>query len=264
MLTAAAQAVARIRETHPLVHSITNYVTVNDVANILLSYGAAPAMVEDDAETFGFAQISSALYINLGTLTKEQELAAAQAVLGARQGNTPIVIDPVALGAIPRKAEVLRRLIELGTPAVIKGNSGEILALAGVAGAVRGVDAVGDAEGLEDAAANVAGQLGVVVAATGPVDIVSDGTRTFRIHNGHELLTRVTGAGCMVGALVAAASAVTDPLTAAVAGIVSMGVAGELAAQAAQLPGSFRVALIDAIYQVDAALIAERGRVDEL
>jgi hydroxyethylthiazole kinase len=263
VLAAAAEVIDRIRQQVPLIHSITNYVTINDVANILLSFGAAPAMVESFNETYDFASISSGLYLNLGTLTKEQETAGVEAVLGAKAGNTPIVIDPVALGAIGRKAVVLNHLLTLATPAIIKGNGGEILSLAGVSGAIRGVDAVGDQSGLVGAVPEVARKLGVTIAATGEVDVISDGKQLVQIHNGHQLLTKVTGAGCMTGALVAAAAAVEpDPLIAATAGILAMSVAGELAAEKAGLPGSFRVALIDSIYELSTELINQKGRID--
>jgi hydroxyethylthiazole kinase len=263
MRNAAANVIDRVRQTHPLIHSITNYVTVNDVANILLSFGAAPAMVETFEEAYDFAQLSSALYLNLGTLPPEQEAAGVQAVLGAAASGRPVVIDPVALGAVPRKERVLNHLLRVCKPAIIKGNGGEILALAGVAGATRGVDAVGELDGLEEAAVESARRLGCVIAATGPIDIITDGTRLVRVHNGHELLTRVTGTGCMAGALVAAAAAVeSDPLIAAVAGIMAMGVAGELAAKTAALPGSFRIALIDSVYLLSTASAAELGRLD--
>jgi hydroxyethylthiazole kinase len=262
-LNAAAAVIDRIRDQVPLVHALTNYVTINDCANILLAYGASPAMAEAFDETYGFAQLASALYINLGTLTKEQEAAGIQAILGAKKAGTPVIIDPVAVGALPRKRAVLDHLLELGEAKVIKGNGGEILALAGDFGAIRGVDAVGELRGLERAAKATAKELDTVIVATGETDIVTDGERVVAIHNGHRLLTKVTGAGCMTGALIGAAIAVEpDPLIAAVAATASMGIAGELAAEAATRPGSFRVALIDAIDQLTAELFLAKGRID--
>ncbi|MDR1431397.1 MAG: hydroxyethylthiazole kinase [Propionibacteriaceae bacterium] len=262
-LAAVAGVVGKVRQQRPLVHTITNYVTVNDVANVLLSFGAAPAMVETFDEAYDFALLASAVYLNLGTLTPEQEAAGTEAILGAASVGTPVVVDPVALGAVPHKERALNHLLKIAKPSIIKGNGGEILSLAGVAGATRGVDAAGELAGLEAAAVESARRLGCVIAATGKVDVVTDGLRLARIHNGHKLLTAVSGTGCMAGALVAAATAVEpDPLLAAVAGIAAMGIAGELAAQASALPGSFRVALIDSIYQVDSALFQKMARVD--
>lgn len=256
-----------VRRQNPLIHCITNYVTVNDCANILLSFGASPAMCEAEEEAYGFAQISAALYINLGTYTKEQEAAGLQAALGARKAGIPIVIDPVGCGAIPRKPQLLARLHHEAGVDIIKGNMGEIMALAGQAVAVKGVDSAGEIAGIEQAARALAREYGCVVAASGKVDVITDGVRLTRVHNGVEMLTAVTGAGCMLGALCAATAAAAsaageDMFAATVAAIAAMGVAGELAYEKAQLPGSFRVALIDSIYQLNGSVLRERGKID--
>ncbi len=133
MLRKCAEIWDEVRIKTPLVHCITNYVTINDVANIILASGASPAMVENPKEAGDFARISSALYLNLGTLTGEQEMAMLEAVKGAAFA-VPVIVDPVACGVIPRKVEMLKRLIENGKIACIKGNSAEIKSLAGVEG----------------------------------------------------------------------------------------------------------------------------------
>lgn len=264
MLEAIAASLQEVKEKRPLVQSITNYVTVNDCANILLCLGAAPAMVEVTTEVEEFAQVISALYINLGTLTPEQRAASVLAVKKASELNKPIVLDPVAAGAISRKTEVVEELCAAGKITVIKGNMGEIKSLAGYKGQVRGVDSLDDGlDGLE-ACQKLAQKYHTIVAATGPTDIITDGQRTCLVDNGVPLLTLITGAGCMVGALTAAAvGACEDKFTATVASLIFMGLAGEIAVQALPeiLPGSFRVKLFDSIYCLKPEDILQRGRI---
>jgi hydroxyethylthiazole kinase len=253
-----------VRERRPLIHCITNYVTVNDCANTLLSFGASPAMIPAWGEAYDFARISGALYINLGTFDRDSETAALNASLGAREAGRPIVVDPVGCAALSGRAAIVERLHRTAGIDIIKGNMGEIMALAGTAAAgVKGVDSSAEVSGIEDAVLSLAAKYGCVVAATGKVDVASDGKRLARISNGTELLTRITGAGCMAGALCAATAACAEGgmFAAAVAGIAALGMAGELAAEKASLPGSFRVALIDSIYGITGDTLRQKGRV---
>lgn len=262
MTNKVTAVISKVREQVPLVQAITNYVTINDCANILLAYGASPAMVEAYDEAFDFAKISSAIYINLGTLTKEQEMAAVQASLAAKQQNVPVVIDPVGCGAIPRKVQVIKKIREMGRIDVIKGNAGEIKFLAGAQSAARGVDSIDDGDGLLAAAVRLAKNYNCVVVATGKEDIVTNGQNTAIVQNGVEMLTKITGAGCMLGALCAATVAVeTNALVAAIAAVVSMGVAGEMAFRESHLPGTFKCKLIDAIYLLEAENILKAGQI---
>lgn len=257
----AAKILTAVREKSPLIQAITNYVTIGDCANILLAFGASPAMCEAVDEAYEFAKISGAVYFNLGTLTKEHEVAMIEAGLGAKEAGRPVVVDPAGCGAIPRKRLVLEHLVRTGRVDVIKGNMGEMMTLAGMDAQVKGVDSVGEAAGIEEALTLLAKKYGCVAAATGRVDVVADGRQVVHIHNGVELLTGITGAGCMLGALCAATAAVCDDMLAATAAAVAaMGIAGEIAYEKAQLPGSFRTALFDSVYLLDGAAILERGR----
>ncbi|MBP1760018.1 MAG: hypothetical protein H6Q63_935 [Firmicutes bacterium] len=256
-----------VKQKTPLVHAITNYVTVNDCANILLAAGASPAMCEAADEVFEFSQIANALYLNLGTLTKEQEMAVYLATRGASLKRTPIILDPVACGAIPRKKATIERLCNFGQFTVIKGNLGEIKALAGIEAKVRGVDSLDEGEDGLEACQKLAREYGCVVSATGKTDIVTDGQRSCLIENGTEMLTRITGAGCMVGALVAGfCGANNDAFLATTAALLTMALAGELAQQTpgGELPGTFRAHLIDQISLINDELIQKRGRVQWL
>jgi hydroxyethylthiazole kinase len=252
-----------VRKKVPLVHAITNYVTINDCANVLLSYGASPAMCECSEEVYDFAKISSSIYINLGTLTKEQEESVILAGKSAKEHNVPVVLDPVACGAIPRKMDVIQRLFETGRIDVIKGNIGEIKFLAGVDSLTRGVDSLDTGDGALEACRIVAEKYGCVAAATGEADYITDGKRSAVIKNGTELFTKITGAGCMTGAICAGAAGASDDLfLSTVSAILSMNVAGEDAARKANLPGSFRVNFIDSVYALDEEKLMKEGNVE--
>lgn len=264
MLNRIADVVKKVRENTPLVQAITNYVTINDCANILLSFGASPAMVEVDIEVEEFVNFISALYINTGTLTREQEAAAIAAARRSSELNKPVIIDPVACGAINRKVDVIMKILENGKVSVIKGNIGEIKFLAGYSGKVRGVDSIDDGDGAIEACKILAKRLHTVVIATGETDIISDGERTCLIENGTPALTLVTGAGCMVGALVAAAAGVEeDMFIASMAAVISMGLAGEMAEASLGevLPGSFKVKLFDYMYKISPEEIMRGGKI---
>jgi len=259
-----AECLQAVKQKTPLVHTITNYVTVNDCANVLLAVGASPAMCEATDEAFEFSQLANALYLNTGTLTKEQEMAMYLAARGATLKEVPIIIDPVGCAAITRKITFINRLKNFGSFSVIKGNMGEIKALAGVAARVRGVDSLDEGEGGLEVCQSVARQYGCTVAATGQTDIITDGRRVCLVENGTKMLTRITGAGCMVGALVAACCAANDDhFLSTAAAVVTMNLAAELAEEApgGLDPGTFRMYLIDRVSRVDENLILKRGRV---
>ena len=264
-LEKAAAVVDTVRKENPLVDCITNFVTVNDCANILLAFGASPAMCDAYDVSYNFTRLSGALYINMGTYIREHEIAAVQSMLAAKQTGIPVVIDPVGCAAIPKQIPLLNHLRGIGEIGIIKGNMGEIMALAGLKAEVKGVDSGGDIQGIEEAALNVAKRYGCTVAATGKADVITDGKLLARVDNGSEMLTKITGAGCMVGALCGAAAAAAKSagegmFSAALAGIMAMGIAGDLAAEKAKLPGSFRVALMDSIYTVTGKTILEKGK----
>jgi len=265
MLIKCAEIWDEVRAATPLIHCITNYVTVNDVANIILAGGASPAMVENPGESGDFARIASALYLNLGTLTGEQELAMIEAVKGCAVSGAPVIVDPVACGVIPRKVEMLKNIVENGKITCIKGNGAEIKSLAGIEALARGVDSLEQGEGLEQACQILAKKDHVVVAATGPVDVVTDGNNIALIKNGTTLFSSITGAGCMVGGVVAACigAAPSEPWLASITGLIAFNIAGERAAQiSGDNPGSFRSLLFDQLYHLRGEDILKEARVD--
>lgn len=259
-----AQVLTELRQQRPLVQAITNYVTINDCANILLSLGASPAMCEARDEVEEFAAIAGALYLNLGTLTAEQKAAMLLAAEAAARLNKPVVLDPVAAGAISTKIGFSRQLLVNNRISIIKGNIGEIKSLAGFHGNIRGVDSTDEGENIIEACSSLAEEYNTVVVASGPIDTISDGKQVVQIHNGHPALTLITGAGCMLGALAAATAAVEkDTFLAAVAAAAIMGIAGEMAAAGMNdnvLPGTYRMRLMDSIHQIDEQDIVKAGK----
>ena len=255
-----AAALDAVRTRAPLVQCLTNIVVAQWTANTLLALGAAPAMVDNPREAAELATVADAMLVNLGTPYAETVAAMGPAVVAACAAGTPWVLDPVAAGALSWRTEVARGLLAAGSPAILRGNASEILALDGGAGG-RGVDALHTPEAAADSARATARRYGTVVAVSGPVDHVLDAARLVRVANGHEWLTRVTGVGCALGATMAAfAAAVDDHLLAAVAATATITVAAESAARRSAGPGSFAVALLDDIAAVSPDDLAARVR----
>jgi hydroxyethylthiazole kinase len=207
------------------------------------------------------AAAASALVLNIGTLSDEWVESMLLAGKAANRAGVPIVLDPVGAGATSYRTEVSKRLLAELQIAVVRGNSAEIATLAGRQAEIRGVEAVGESGGPELARA-AAQALGCVAAVTGPVDHVSDGTAVNAVANGHELLATVTGTGCMSTAITGCFLGVQpDALAAATSALVAFGVAGEHAAKKAKGPGSFHVALYDALYELDPKKLDSRAKV---
>lgn len=244
-----ADALRLLREQQPLVQCLTNIVVAQWTANVLLATGAVPAMVDNPHEAGAFAGIAGGVLINLGTPYDDTTAGMSAAVASAGAFGTPWVLDPVAAGAAEWRTGVALSLLESATPRIVRGNASEILALAGGAGG-KGAESVDTPEAALQAAQTLALRHGITVAVSGAVDHVTDGHRVVRIANGHPLMTRVTGVGCALGALMAAFTAVLDDaLLAATAATAVLTVAADEAAVVAQRPGSFAVALLD---QLDA------------
>ncbi len=263
-----SQAVASLRKSIPLVHNITNYVTVSDCANALLAIGASPIMADDIAEAADITAISSALVINIGTLNQRTINSMIAAGRKANELGIPVVLDPVGAGASKLRNDTTREILSQIKIAVLRGNISEVSFVAGLDVSTKGVDASA-ADGSHDAvnvAKTVAAKLNCTAAITGAVDVISDGRRVVKIRNGHPMLSKVTGTGCMTSALVGAyAGALKEGFPAAVAGIASMGIAGEIAFEKAGQTGtgSFHIAIIDALSQLDSAIMEERAKLDE-
>jgi hydroxyethylthiazole kinase len=253
---------ARLRETAPLVHNVTNYVVMNTTANALLAIGASPAMVHAVEEVEELTAISRALVINIGTLSPRWVEAMRLAARRARRDGIPWVLDPVGVGATSYRTSVGAELAGL-RPAVIRANASEIMVLSGAVDAAgKGVDSTQATETALPRARRLARATGALVAMTGASDYVTDGERVVAIHNGHPMMARVTGLGCTATAMVGAfVGSNEDAFAATVAALATLGVAGELAAEQTPGPGSLQVKLLDALYRLDEGTLQARARV---
>ena len=235
---------------------MTNIVVAGFTANVLLAVGAAPAMVENAEESADFARLADAVLVNFGTLSAERVAAMRAAVAAAASSGTPWVLDPVAVGALDYRTRLASEMVAWG-PSVIRGNASEVMSVAGATGAGgRGVDSTVGSRDALDYAGELARAAGTTVAVSGAVDLVTDGTAVLEVHTGDPIMTRVTGVGCALGALVAACVAVEPaPLVAAGAATTILTVAAEVAAARSDGPGTFAVALLDALACLDAATL---------
>jgi hydroxyethylthiazole kinase len=247
----AAEHLRRLRSAGPLVHNITNYVSMDISANALLAVGASPAMIHAVEEVEDFVAISHALVLNIGTVSPPWAEAMERAAAKAAELGIPTVLDPVGVGATPYRTALAARLARTGV-SVIRGNASEILALAGAAGApTRGVDATHEVGEAMKNALGLANELGCAVAVTGPVDQVTDGSAVVRVPGGSPLMAKVTAIGCAASAAVAAflgsAAPETPPLASAAHALACFGLAGQHASAKAGGPGTFRALFIDAL-----------------
>lgn len=257
---------AAVRDATPLVHCMTNTVVPEITANVLLSVGAAPAMIDLPEEAAIFATVASALLINVGNGLSEQHEGMRRAASAADGAGTPWVLDPVAVGALPVRTQLARDLLA-HRPTAIRGNASEILGLAGASGGGRGVDATDEVEAAIETARSLSADTGAVVAISGPVDVVVSPTRTTRITGGDPLMPLVIGTGCALGAVVAATLGATRgthaPHDAVVAAHAVFGAAGLVATRQAQHPGSFRTAWLDALHALTPDEVAALVTVEE-
>jgi hydroxyethylthiazole kinase len=259
----AGDVLDRVRARRPLVHVITNAVAANLTANILLAIGASPAMAVAPEEVAEFTPRANALAVNIGMLLSTAREALRLAATAAGAAGVPWALDPVGVGATSHRTEAAFELMRL-RPSVIRANASEVAVLAGHPDAApRGVDSIRDSTALIDAARGVAREIDGVVAMTGAVDVVTDGTRLCKIANGAPIMAHVSALGCAATAIAAATLAVEgDRMLAATTAIATMAIAGEIAAEQAQGPGSFVPHLIDALGAMDGSHFVARLRVD--
>lgn len=263
------KTIDNVRKHKPLIHNITNYVTVNDVANVLLACGASPIMADEPEDAAEITTICSGLNINIGTLNKRTIEAMFAAGHRAQQLGHILVLDPVGAGASTLRTETALKLMQELKFDVIRGNMSEIKTLALGSGTTRGVDVdVTDAVTEQNLNAAVpfvkdfARQAGCIVAVTGAIDLVSDGDKCYVIRNGRPEMGQVTGTGCQLSGIMAAfIAAHPDKLEAAAGAVTAMGLAGEIAwsrMEEGDGNSTYRNRIIDAIYNMDGETL-ERG-----
>ena len=259
-----------VRKNSPLIHNITNYVTVNDVANVLLACGANPIMSDDAAEVEEITSICSGLNINIGTLNKDTIASMFLAGKKAKELGHKVLLDPVGAGASRLRTETAARLMEEIRFDVIRGNISEIKTLAYGSGSTKGVDADAAEEVTEQTLDRAVGfvkefskRTGSIIVITGAMDLVSDGRQCYVIRNGHPKMSKITGTGCQLSALITAFIAANPGhvLEASAAAVCMMGLAGERGwdrMQPREGNASYRTRIIDAIDQMDEEML-EKG-----
>jgi hydroxyethylthiazole kinase len=255
------QNLHNIRQERPLIHNITNFVVMNITANALLALGASPVMAHAAEEVEDMVGIARCLILNIGTLSPQWVESMKKAMQTAAVLKKPIVLDPVGAGATPYRTDVVKALLQTAPVSVIRGNASEIQALVDAGVKTRGVDSLAEVDTAIEAARKLSHARDCTVVVSGARDRIVKGDQMLTVHNGHSLMTRVTGMGCTATALIGAFCAVeTDPLHAAAGAMTLMGMAGELAAEKADGPGSFQMHFLDALYGLDDAGIAQRIR----
>ncbi|SDI20363.1 hydroxyethylthiazole kinase [Alteribacillus bidgolensis] len=249
----ASKLLEQVREQKPLIHNITNVVVTNFTANGILSMGAAPVMANAVQEAADMASAADALVLNIGTLNDAQIEAMMLAGKAANEKGIPIVLDPVGAGATAYRTETARKLLEQLDITLLRGNAAEVSEIAGLESDIRGVDASGGEKNMEAIASHAAKTLNIAVAVTGAKDAVADNKCLYSINNGHSMLTRITGTGCLASAVIAAFLTVTEKTASgAAAALGYYGIAAERAEGFASMqgPGTFQIELLNALYHV--------------
>ncbi len=265
ILQKVSDSLLGLKNKKPLVHHITNYVTVNDCANITLAIGASPVMADDIGEVEEMVSFASSLVLNIGTLNSRSIESMVAVGKKAKARGIPIVFDPVGVGATSLRTATAKRIIEEVGPSVIRGNMSEMKILAGLNADIKGVDSIADEVDGEKVARQLSKKLGCVIAITGKQDVIAQGDRVCLIDNGHPILSQVTGTGCMATSLIACfCGATEDWFLGAVAGVMTMGLAGELAQltlQSGEGIGTFRTRLFDAVWAMTPEIMRKGGSI---
>ncbi|TQR14196.1 hydroxyethylthiazole kinase [Psychrobacillus soli] len=244
-----------VRCRNPLVHHITNTVTINDCANVTLAIGASPVMATSVEEVEEMVQLANALVLNIGTIQAETFSAMILAGKAANEKGIPVIFDPVGVGATSYRKKIAGELLEKVRVTIIRGNASEIDSLVGGKGKTRGVDAEDKSFDVTQLATKAANLFSCVVVVSGKVDVVSNGKEIVQIENGDTWLTKVTGTGCMTTSLIGSFAGTTDDyFSASIAGMSAMSLAGERAkknlSEGAGI-GQFKVKLMDEIFHLD-------------
>ncbi|OCA81617.1 hydroxyethylthiazole kinase [Bacillus sp. FJAT-27225] len=252
----------KVRQTNPLVHNITNVVVANFTANGLLALGASPVMAYAAEEVADMAKAAGSLVLNIGTLTAPVVEAMVAAGKSANEHGVPVILDPVGAGATPYRTETARQLANQLHLSIIRGNAAEIANLIGERWEIKGVDSAISDRSTRELAVLAARKLETVIAITGKDDVITDGESTYVASNGHPLLTKVTGAGCLLTSVIGAFSAVEkNGLIAAAAAAVCYGAAAEMAAEKTELegPGSFQREFLNQLYKISGDDLEQRA-----
>ena len=252
----------KIRSLKPLVHHLTNWVTINDCANIVKVLGASPVMAHAKEEAAQMASISSSLVLNIGTLTPELVEAMKIAAKAANKKGIPVVLDVCGAGATSLRDNKSFELLDETRVDVIKGNASEIARISGEAARTKGVDAGQVSKDMLKLARELAARRKCTVVVTGKEDIVTDGKKAYIIKNGHPMMAHVVGTGCMATSVIGAFCAVEKDLTLACAcGLAVFEIAAQCAAKVSRGPGTFKERLFDCVFKLDKKTIEKMQNV---
>lgn len=256
------ELINKVKQVSPLVHNITNYVTMNNSANALLSVGASPIMSHSNEEVEDMIGICSSLVINIGTLDTFTVESMLLALKTANKLGKPVILDPVGAGATPFRNKVLNDILASGKIDYIRGNGSEIIALNGIAVASRGVDSSMSSMDSLETAKILSKKTGAIVCVSGETDIIVYGDKIGFVDNGSTLMTKVTALGCSSSAILGAFAALEgDKFELAIASTALMGICGEIAAEMCSGPGTLQLHLLDKLYNVTETEILERIKV---
>lgn len=249
---------SRLKDKKPLIHNITNFVVMNDTADLLLAAGASPIMAHSCNELEDLLCIADALVINIGTLGTEWVDSMNTAIGIANKYDVPVMLDPVGTGASYYRTDTIEKMLKMYKISVLKGNLGEISSLVGFSGVMSGVDSIGGGDP-EEIIKKAYSKYNTIIAITGEYDYVFNGKDLYIIKNNCSLLTRITGSGCMVGSLIASLIALEDDhALAAACGLASFCYAGEaVVREGIRGPADFKVKLIDKIYSLSESINAQ-------
>lgn len=263
MINRIAKGLQHIREQNPLIHQMTNYVSMNDCANVTLAIGAAPVMAQDIHEAPEMAKKANALVLNIGTFQSQNEAAFFAAGKCAKAYGHPVILDPVGAGATAYRTRLAKALFDEVRPDIIRCNRTEFAVIGGKCTQARGVDAMEHEQEDFSWGVEFCRRYSCVVAVTGKRDLIFSADGICQIENGDPLLAKVTGTGCMTSSITAAFSAVADPFTAAVAGPLLMGIAGQIAKERLQPnegTGSYHTYILDAVHLMNGSLLMRYAR----
>lgn len=253
-------AFSALKTKSPLVHNITNFVVMNNTANALLAAGASPVMAHAVEEVAQMTSISSALVINIGTLSSQWVDAMIIAGKTANEKGVPVVFDPVGVGATDYRKQTCKKLLSEFHPDIIRGNASEIISLCDGNASTKGVDSTASSNSAIEFAKAAALQYHCIVSVSGPTDYITDGNLVYAVENGSEMMPMVTGLGCTASALTGAVAGVCkNYLEAALLAMIINGVAGEMADRKSEGPGDFQVNFINALYLLSSDVLLQKA-----
>lgn len=258
----------QIKEQAPLIHCITNPISIHDCANVILATGARPIMAEHPREAEEITSGANALLLNLGNITDVRMESMEISLACARSKDIPVLLDLVGTACSKLRLDYAQHLLATGGISVLKGNISELLAIAGEPSHSIGIDA-----GVEDALTEansrqiietfreLSRRTGAVILVSGKTDLITTSGDTYLLSNGSPMMSSITGTGCMLGAVCAAYLPGADPLTAVLLGTSLMGIAGETAESLYPGPGHFQIGLLDQLYLLKDDEIIEKARI---